>query len=999
MDVITRLKDLIDKYDLHKDQYLDAKYNETEVRVDFVNPFFELLGWDVNNNRGLPSHLREVTHEADVLVDEDGKEKNKKPDYLFKIGTEVQYFLETKKPSVDITRDSNPAFQLRRYGWNGNLKISVLTNFNDLYIYDCTVRPIETDSVMTALIAHYNYSEYVDKFDDIKSLLSKESVISGEFDQKFDHLSQPLKREPFNSFFLKQIRQWRSMIAESIVRNNEIDDNQTLNLAVQRILDRILFLRFCEDRNFEEYETLKQATTYDKLKTLFLEADHKYDSGLFRILEEDNYKVSDEVLHHIFCDLYYPNSSYAFSVVDPYIIGQIYELYLGEEIVVNDDRTTRIEKKPEVVDSQGAVNTPKNITDIIIKETLGPLLNKLTANDIYEFKVADICCGAGNFLLSAFEFMSNVLVEKLELEDKDTAISTGKLVAEKTPEIYRLSYGQKRKLLKASIYGVDIDPMAVEVTKFSLLIKLLEDTDINELKAFEKNSHETILPDLTNNIKCGNSLVDSSYGKYNPEVFSDVNTLLKIRMFDWEREFPAITFNAIVGNPPYIRIQNMVRYSKEEYDFYKSSFSDLHTAKKYSVDKYQLFVERAIKLVGNNGSVGYIIPHKFMNTRTGETLRTILAKNHYVSKIIYFGENQAFRGKSTYTCILILNKSENEKFEFDKVDNLLKYYSQNESLKQEYSARNISSAAWNIRGSANSYTISDNKKYIELSKIADIFVGVQTSADKIFIIKPTSVDDNYVGFVGNNGKPYKIERGILRPSLYDAQLYLYQKTDANTYIIFPYVNNNGRAGLIDIDTMKEKFPHCYYYLKDFKKELDGRNRPNKTADNWYAYGRTQSIRRFLGDEHLIWPVLSLSSNYVYDNDSIVFTGGGNGPYYGLAMKKDSKYSIFYIQALLNSPALENQVKNVASTFRGGYYSHSKQYLNNLPIRVIDFDSPGDKKCYDEIVSNVHKLMILQEKIVKASNHAVMDAMQKTMQILIDEQNKKISLLYDTHGGI
>ena len=199
--------------------------------------------------------------------------------------------------------------------------------------------------------------------------------------------------------------------------------------------------------------------------------------------------------------------------------------------------------------------------------------------------------------------------------------------------------------------------------------------------------------------------------------------------------------------------------------------------------------------------------------------------------------------------------------------------------------------------------------------------------------------------------------------------------------------------------MKRKFPFCYKYLRDFKTELDGRNRPHKTEDNWYAYGRTQSIRRFLGDEHLIWPVLSLSANYVYDNNSIVFTGGGNGPYYGLAMKKGSKYSIFYIQALLNSPVLENRVKNIASTFRGGYYSHGKQYLNNLPIRVIDFDKLEDKRNYDEIVANVQKLMELQEKIVNASNHAVADAMQKTMQILINEQNEKIKLLYDTHGGI
>ena len=155
------------------------------------------------NEVGLPQHLREVTHEANVTVEEAGKNRNKKPDYAFRIGTETLFFLETKKPAVDITTDIFPAFQLRRYGWSGNLKISVLTNFTDLYIYDCSVRPIEGDDIGVALIAHYHYTEYVDKFDEIHRMLSKKSAISGEFDKLFDALSGPFRREPFDEYFLK----------------------------------------------------------------------------------------------------------------------------------------------------------------------------------------------------------------------------------------------------------------------------------------------------------------------------------------------------------------------------------------------------------------------------------------------------------------------------------------------------------------------------------------------------------------------------------------------------------------------------------------------------------------------------------------------------------------------------------------------------------------------------------------------------------------------------
>ena len=129
-----QLRTLVSIYNSNFDQYQQATYNETQVRVDFVNPFFQLLGWDVLNEAGLPQHLREVTHEATVLVEENGAHRSKKPDYSFKVGTEILFFLETKKPSVNITADRAPSFQLRRYGWSGNLKVSVLTNFTDLFM-------------------------------------------------------------------------------------------------------------------------------------------------------------------------------------------------------------------------------------------------------------------------------------------------------------------------------------------------------------------------------------------------------------------------------------------------------------------------------------------------------------------------------------------------------------------------------------------------------------------------------------------------------------------------------------------------------------------------------------------------------------------------------------------------------------------------------------------------------------------------------------------------
>lgn len=426
-----QVAELVQTYSNNYLQFQRATYNETQVRVDFVNRFFKLLGWDVDNERGLPQHLREVTHEATVVVEEDGVHRSKKPDYSFKVGTEVLYFLETKKPAVNLTIDAAPAFQLRRYGWSGNLKVSVLTNFADLYIYDCSVRPREGDDIGVAMIAHYHFDEYVECFEEIYNMLSKEAALTGQFERHFGNIQGALRREPFDQYFLDQIRAWRMLLGEDILRNNPNVDVETLNIFVQRVLNRTIFLRICEDRCFENYESLKAITAYQDLRSMFAAADQKYDSGLFELLEEDRLTVSDSVIIEIFQSLYYPNNSYEFGVIDPYIIGQIYELFLDEALAIREDGHIESQEKPEVVDSQGAVNTPKNITDIIIEETLRPLYENKTPEEAAQYRIADICCGSGNFLLSAFEYIVNYHIEYYRNHDRENA--------ERRGDIYQLA--------------------------------------------------------------------------------------------------------------------------------------------------------------------------------------------------------------------------------------------------------------------------------------------------------------------------------------------------------------------------------------------------------------------------------------------------------------------------------------------------------------------------------------------------------------------------------
>lgn len=989
-----KMAERVHQYTSRVTEYTRATYNETEVRVEFVNPFFKALGWDVDNEAGLPQHTREVTHEATVVVDENGQRRKKKPDYSFRIGTETLFYLETKKPSVDITADSTPAFQLRRYGWSGNLKISVLTNFADLYIYDCSVRPVESDDVGVALIAHYSYTEYEEKFDEIYALLSKESVLSGAFAERFKNIRGAFRREPFDEFFLKQIKTWRMNLGADIKRNVPSIDEETLNISVQRILNRIIFLRICEDRSFEQYETLKQIRSYEALKQLFTTADNKYDSGLFEILEEDQIIVSDDVLLAIFRDLYYPNNSYEFSVVDPFIIGQIYELFLDEKLIIENDTVSAVQK-PESIDSQGAVNTPKNVTDIIIERTLSRIFEGKSVSEVRETRIADICCGSGNFLLSAYEYIVNHNIDWLVKNDRGNAIQDGRLIIVPSADTYRLSFARRREILLKNIWGVDIDPLAVEVTKFSLFLKLLEDTSIDEINSFIDIYHERVLPRLDNNIKNGNSLVNSAYSQYDPDVFSSYDKLGQIRMFDWETEFGTEGFDAIVGNPPYIRVQNMVRYSPKEYGFYKSRFSGFETASSDLLDKYYLFIERAWNLLKNGGAIGYIVPHKFMNIRSGEGLRQFLSSQGAVREIVHFGTHQAFKKRSTYTCILILGKPASSLFEIAFIQDWNRFLFEHKVEYTAYPADMLSALPWTfIPGQITQRLAAISELCSPLSDMARIFVGVQTSNDKVYIITADSKDDSYVYFHDKNGVARKVEKGILRKCIYDVQLKKYQAITPSSYIIFPYHSEEGKPKLIDIDMMRSEYPCTFEYLTAFKEELDRRHMiQEKTDRNWYAYGRSQSLARFICGEHLIWPVLSLDSNYVYDNNMVVFTGGGNGPFYGIEMKPGVEESIFYIQAVLNHWLMELLVRNSASTFRGGYYSHGKQFIAKLPIRRIDFSDGTQKALHDRIVEKVHQLEILNEKLNDAQNSTAKKAIDRAAKAIQNELSAMVDGLY------
>jgi len=994
------IEGLVKKFESNLVYYQSGEYNETQVRSDFINPFLKALGWDVDNKEGKLNYLRDVVEEDTVEVDEDGEIRKKKPDYALRYNGKRKLFLEVKKPSISLHSNKTPAFQLRRYGWSATLPISILTNFETLIIYDCRYSPIEEDDVRVARVKEYNFKEFLTHFDEIYEELSFESVSTGKFDQKYNTDTIIKGQETFDSYFLDQIEKWRVKFASNLLKRNPVLKTEEVNFLVQKLINRIVFLRICEDREIEKYKKLLEVNSYESLKSLFIEADKKYNSGLFDFIEDRlslDVNIDSDILIDVFQELYYPNSPYTFSVVESNVLGEIYELFLANEIVIHGDSSISVTTKPEVAESNGVVTTPKHIVDSIVSKTLAPLIINIGPDKISGLRIADISCGSGVFLLSAFEYL---LEYHLEWYVRTGTENYPDLVYEFNGEYYLTLY-EKQRILTNNLFGVDIDDKAVEVTQFSLLLKVLEDENGGSVNEAIKKHRLKALPNLDNNILVGNSLVDYSYYEINNEDELNANQIININPFNWEDEFPEIItsnggFDAIIGNPPYIRIQNMQKYSPKEVNFFKNRLIGYKCAASDNFDKYSLFIERGLSLLNKDGYLGYIVPNKFLTIKSGKTLRSEISEGKHLTELVHFGTEQVFKRRSTYTCIMVLAKDKRDEFTVEHVTDLKAWEYGIGSRIQGYKAKEIGEEPWiflhpRVKNVFNKMIENNNV----LSDVANIFVGVQTSKDEIYVISPESETNEKVTFTGVNGKRYEIEKGVLRPMIYDVALEGFSRPKANTYLIFPYKELRDRRAIpYSEDELANAFPKCFKYLNDFKESLLTRSVQGFTNNTWFRFGRSQSLVKFNGSK-LIWPVLSKGPKYTFDDQDIMFSGGGNGPYYGLNNKENDNHSIHYIQAVLSHPIVETIIRTgKTSVFRGGYYSHGKQFIEGLPFRAIDFENPSEVEIHDKVVRNVKDIIAIKDELNSISIPQQRKKLSRQVDILIRKNNEEINQLFE-----
>jgi type I restriction-modification system DNA methylase subunit len=829
--------------------------------------------------------------------------------------------------------------------------------------------PVETDHANVARTHLFNYTDFESRFDELWSLISKESVYSGDFDRRFSIDTTRHGAEQFDDYFLNQVRDWRVRLASDIHKNTPTLSSEELTYAVQLFLSRIVFLRICEDREIEKYETLKNldgAATFDAFIDLLRRADAFYDSGLFRLIDDAplGIRISDDVLKQIISELYYPQSPYTFSVVEAEVLGEIYELFLGEVIRV-ENGAVEIIYKPEVRESGGVVPTPGFVADAIVTRTIGPLTSGKSPKELEDFTVADTCCGSGIFLLSTFNFLLGHYLDWYIADG--TEKHAGRTIYQVSGNIWRLTFDEKRRILTKHIRGVDIDANAVEVAQFSLLLKLIEDEGGAALQEYVRRTKSPALPALDTYILSGNSLVSSMEWE---AVRGPMSSTLRqaINPFSWNDEFPHEMggggFDAIVGNPPYIRIQNMVTYSPQEVEFYHDVNSPYSTARQDNFDKYALFVERSLALVKGSGRVGVIVPNKFLTILSGRALRGLLTKESVLEEIVNFGIKQVFgRNVSNYTCILVADRSGVKELKVEQAGPLEEWRYGHEGIVTRVPSKELGEEPWNLGQDEVRKLFTRVKGAFPeaLHDLADIEVGVQTSADNIYLLNEVRSDKTSIT-IAWDGNEWEIEKEILRPCLKDAPLEAFGRAAANSWMIFPYelvttLKGKPRARLFQPDEMKKRFPGCWKYLNARRVELEKRNVTGGAVNErqWYQYGRSQSLTKF-NQPKIILPVLSLESRYAYDEANCMITGGGNGPYYMIRSKEGSSITTLYLLGILNHPVYDAMIRTNTSIFRGGYYSHGKQFIQGLPIPV-----PAE-------LDDIKKIELLTAAVLEAKDH-------------------------------
>ena len=907
---------LVEQFSENEKFYTGKDFVESECRSKFIDILLECLKWDVKNEKGARHDKQEVITEDRVIID--GQVKH--PDYTLCYGGERKIYVEAKQPSVDLKDNPEPALQVRRYAYTSKMPIAILTDFQEFAIYDTRIKPKPTDTAATARIEYLTYKQYVEHFEELYDKISWDAVDLGKFDTYWENARDKKGTASVDNDILAMIEKWRTILAEDIALHNEEIDEFNLTSCVQKIIDRVLFLRICEDKEIEEHGTLKKiaeqkAEIYSKLRNLFKAANDKFNAGLFATDSFlDSLNVQDKTLCTIINELYYPICQYEFSVLPVEILGSIYEQFLGKIIrftrKTKSGHSVEIIEKPEVQKAGGVYYTPPYIVKYIVKQTIGKKIEGKTPEEISKMRFVDPACGSGSFLIGAYQYLLDWHLEYYT-SNKVKYEKQNKIYKDSITQDYKLSIEEKRAILLNNIYGVDIDAQAVEVTKLSLFLKLLENEGRSlgkngQTQLFRSSDMQTkILPSMMNNIKCGNSLIASDY-------YADKNLLdfgiadqRKVNAFDWEKQFEQIFanggFDCVIGNPPYFNIQTMGA-KNPEVDYIKSKYSEVWQDKS---DILFYFFYKAIQI--SKDSIGFIISNAFLFSDKAQKLRAKILSDGRLRHIINFEEFMVFnagittcislfdRSKKSFTAKVLKGKNHSENDVTEYINNEKNSFSVKLKDGEPFALVDSKIDALNIK-------IDGNHKI--LSEICVLGKGMETAADSVFLF---------------NEYPKQFPKEYIKERVTGKNM--------DSYIIYPehiYV-----LYFEDAEEFKDLPESIQDYLKENKKILSDRATVKNEGRVWWRYSRPMH-KEFYHLPKLYCSRRAFKNTFCYD-DSFDYLGFSNMT---VIFETNPDFNIKYILTLLNSSVLNWRYKSIGKQTGGGSFEYFPNGVGKLPIPSI-----------------------------------------------------------------
>ncbi len=1064
----SELSRLVEVFDKNLSSFKSRDYDEASLRQEFLNPLFRALGWDIENQAGrIPKH-REVEIESRTSIG--GRQK--RADYLFRTDTHDRFVCEAKKPAE--TLHARYAFQAKRYAWNKDLPLAVLTDFEEVKIYVVGGRPY-LDEPDAGLWKTWQFRQLPAVAQELWELLARDRVAAGSIDRLLETLPKkpagkgrarqawlikPDRTRALDNEFLGFLDEARRELASDLLNHNDRADlleGTRLNEAVQRIIDRLLFLRICEDRDIDTGKQLNSlvgiwrrssepdAGRRGQQQPLELHDEppaHYGGSGLkaprdslwhavvrhFRALDRrppshvpffngnlfkphfsEELIVGDAWLAGFIDELSAEESPYLFSQIPVEILGTIYERFLGK-IVRPHGRGAVIEEKPEVRKAGGVYYTPRYIVDYVVEQTVGRLLGEISgmasplasispanapgaasvasppteggarrfrdfSGRVEKLRLLDPACGSGSFLIRAYERVCEEWQRWLTSHPEDRK---PKLcwVDRETGDVH-LTVGLKREILQDNIYGVDLDAGAVEVTQFSLYLKMLEGENRTTLQRQRElfADEVALLPPLQDNIKCGNSLIASDFSLVPDD-------LVRVRAFDWPVQFPAIMkaggFDAVIGNPPYIRIQ---RIDHEESDYLFRTYR----APTSKIDLSLVFLEKSLTLVKSTGLSGFICTSQWLTTDYGRNLRGMLADGR-LCELVDFGSLPVFETASTYPAVLILSPTPAVVLQYRRITELgqLSLAGVLSAPGKEVALDSLSEAPWNL----NTFDLTallhrSQLAFQPLSSFGGAYIGCKTGLNAAFVL--TREDASAKG----------IEPGVSFPyALRGEEIARYQRAEPGFIVIYPYHEGpNGTPELISEPELRRKYPKAYAHLlaqrSELRKRQDSRRSYAEGAE-WYRHLRPGNFR-YIRQEKLVFKAISremagglLAGDTAFD--------GANCP--AILLENLAHHDPRYFLGLLNSRLISTHLRGVCPPKLSGYVKFTAKGLSAVPIRVLKLSDSTQRGRHDKLVALVEKMLGLMPRLRAAKA----DSARETLQNAVDATDRQIDeLVYELYG--